>query len=75
VWPVERLGEENQARLGPIAAADPALVVLGDTVTEDLFAYRSGLPDIFLWSAADGRTRRVAPDLRTLLDTWFTADD
>ena len=71
VWPVERIGEENQARLGPVAAADPDLVFFGDTGTEDLFAYRSSQPDIYLWSAADGRTRWVASDLRSFLDTWF----
>lgn len=75
VWPVERIGEENQARLGPVASADPDLVFFGDTGTEDLFAYRSVEPDIYLWSAADGRTRWVASDLRSLLDTWFTAED
>lgn len=75
VWPVERIGEENQSRLGPVAAADPDLVFFGDTGTEDLFAYRASEPDIYLWSAADGRTRWVASDLRSLLDTWFASED
>lgn len=75
VWPVERIGEENQSRLGPVADADADLVFFGDTGTEDLFAYRADATDIYLWSAADGRTRWVASDLRSLLDTWFAAED
>ncbi|MGQ0844002.1 MAG: SMI1/KNR4 family protein [Sporichthyaceae bacterium] len=71
VWPVERIGEENAARLGPVADADADLVFFGDTGTEDLFAYRAAGPDIYLWCAADGKTRWVASDLRSLLDTWF----
>ncbi|MGQ0466395.1 MAG: SMI1/KNR4 family protein [Sporichthyaceae bacterium] len=75
VWPVERIGEENQARLGPVADADADLTFFGDTGTEDLFAYRPDGTDIYLWSAADGRTRWVASDLRSLLDTWFAPED
>lgn len=75
VWPVERIGEENQSRLGPVANADADLVFFGDTGTEDLFAYRAAGPDIYLWSATDERTRWVASDLRSMLDTWFTAED
>ncbi len=75
VWPVERIGEENRIRLGPVASADPDLVFFGDTGTEDLLAYRDSAPDIYLWSAADGRTRWVASDLRSMLDTWFAEED
>lgn len=36
---------------------------------------RAAGPDIYLWSATDERTRWVASDLRSMLDTWFTAED